>query len=117
MAQGYKNRCEDHTGRGPRVDLFLDANDPHALFFEMVDDHKEVFGGAAEAREAFDDEEVAVAEELLEILELGALFGHAGDFLDEEPIVRDAVGLECVELAIEVLELCGYAGITKYHYN
>lgn len=93
LAQNHEDRREEHAGRCARVDLFLYADNLDALLFEMVDDGEEVFGGAAETQEALDDEDVAVAEELLELLELGALFGGAGDSLDEETIVRDAVGL------------------------
>ena len=67
LAHGHEDRREELAGRGARVDLFFDADDLDALLFEMVDDREEVFGGAAEAREALDDEEVAVAEELLEL--------------------------------------------------
>lgn len=87
MAHGHEDRREELAGRGARVDLFFDADDLDALLFEMVDDCEEVFGGAAEAREALNDEEVAVAEELLELYELRAFFGCAGDFLDEKAIV------------------------------
>lgn len=115
LAQGHEDRSEEHAGRGARVNLLLDADDFDALLFEMVDNREEVFGGATEARETLDDEEVAIAEELLELLELGALFGCARDFLDEETVIRDTVGFECVDLAIKVLGLRRYAGITKYH--
>ena len=68
-----------------------------------------------EAREALNDEEVAVAEKLLELNELRALFGCAGDFLDEEAVGGDAEAVERVELTIQVLGLRGYAGIAKVH--
>jgi len=103
LTHSHENRCEELTGRSACVDLFLDADDLDALLLEMVDDHEEVLGGAAEAREALDDEEVAVAEELLELLKLRALFGCAGDFLNEEAVGEDAVIAERVELTIEVL--------------
>jgi len=115
LAQGHKDRCEEHAGRRARVDLLLDADDLHALLLEMIDDREEVFGGAAEAREALDDEEVAVVEELLELCELRAFLGCAGDFLDEEAVGGDAIVFKCVELTINVLGLCGDADITEYH--
>ena len=117
LAQGHEDRRKEHAGRCARVDLFLNADDLDALFSEMVDDRVEVFGGAAEAREALDDEEVAVAEDLLEFLELRAIFGCNGGFFDEETVGGDAVAVECVEMAIEILGLRGHAGITKYHCN
>ena len=103
LAHGHEDRREELAGRGARVDLFFDADDLDALLFEMVDYREEVFGGAAEAREALDDEEVAVAEELLELYELRAIFGCAGDFLDEEAVGGDAEAVERVELTIQVL--------------
>jgi len=115
LAHGHEDRREELAGRCARVDLFLDADDLDTLLFETIDDGEEVFSRTAEAREALDDEEVAVAEDLLELCELRAFFGCAGDFLDEEAVVRDAVGLECVELTINVLGLYGDACITEYH--
>ena len=115
LAQGHEDRREEHTGRGARVDLLLYADDLYTLLIEIIDDREEVFSGAAETREALDDEDVAVAEKLLELCELRAIFGCAGNLLDEEAIGRNTVVAESVKLPIEVLRLCGNASITKQH--